>query len=90
MYVKMKNFEYYNPVRVIFGAGETLPTMMIPTLPATGSEMNLCAVVSNRALQEKSYIWAPCLYPKTSIIDPELTVSLLLVFIRRLPLLIRN
>ena len=32
--------------------------------------------VSNRALQEKSYIWAPCLYPKTSIIDPELTVSL--------------
>ena len=22
MYVKMKNFEYYNPVRVIFGAGE--------------------------------------------------------------------
>ena len=55
---------------------KSLPTMMIPTLPATGSEMNLCAVVSNRALQEKSYIWAPCLYPKTSIIDPELTVSL--------------
>ena len=54
----------------------SLPTMMIPTLPATGSEMNLCAVVSNRALQEKSYIWALCLYPKVSIIDPELTVSL--------------
>lgn len=55
---------------------KALPTLMIPTLPATGSEMNLCAVVSNRALQEKSYIWDTCLYPKTSIIDPELTVTL--------------
>ena len=55
---------------------KSLPTVMVPTLPATGSEMNLCAVVSNRKLQEKSYIWSPCLYPKTSIIDPELTVTL--------------
>lgn len=55
---------------------KALPTLMIPTLPATGSEMNLCAVVSNRELKEKSYIWGPCLYPKTSIIDPELTVTL--------------
>ena len=49
---------------------------MIPTLPATGSEMNQCAVVSNRKLSEKSYIWAECLYPEIAIIDPELTVSL--------------
>lgn len=55
---------------------KALPTLMIPTLPATGSEMNLCAVVSNRELREKSYIWDTCLYPKTSIIDPELTVTL--------------
>lgn len=55
---------------------ESLPTMMIPTLPATGSEMNNCAVVSNSALKEKSYIWSICLYPKTSIIDPELTLTL--------------
>ncbi len=55
---------------------KSLPTLMVPTLPATGSEMNLCAVVSNRRLQEKSYIWSPCLYPKISIIDPELTVTL--------------
>lgn len=53
-----------------------LRKLMVPTLPATGSEMNLCAVVSNRRLKEKSYIWAECLYPETSIIDPELTVSL--------------
>ncbi|MCL3781121.1 iron-containing alcohol dehydrogenase [Prolixibacteraceae bacterium JC049] len=55
---------------------EALPTIMIPTLPATGSEMNQCAVVSNRELKEKSYIWSPCIYPKVSIIDPELTLTL--------------
>lgn len=55
---------------------KSLPTMMIPTLPATGSEMNNCSVVSNAALKEKSYIWSPVLYPKTSIIDPELTLTL--------------
>jgi alcohol dehydrogenase YqhD (iron-dependent ADH family) len=53
-----------------------LPTMMIPTLPATGSEMNQCAVVSNSELKEKSYIWSECIYPKVSIIDPELTLTL--------------
>ena len=55
---------------------KALPTMMIPTLPATGSEMNQCAVVSNRELKEKSYIWSQCIYPKVSIVDPELTVGL--------------
>ena len=55
---------------------KSLPTLMIPTLPATGSEMNNCSVVSNSSLKEKSYIWSNCLYPKTSIIDPELTLTL--------------
>ena len=49
---------------------------MIPTLPATGSEMNQCSVVSNRELKEKSYIWAECIYPAWAIIDPELTLTL--------------
>lgn len=53
-----------------------LPAIMIPTLPATGSEMNQCAVVSNAQLGEKSYIWSTCLYPRVSIIDPELTITL--------------
>ena len=56
--------------------GSALPMLMIPTLPATGSEMNMCSVLSNAALKEKSYIWAECIFPKTAIIDPELTVSL--------------
>lgn len=55
---------------------KALPTLMIPTLPATGSEMNPCAVLSNRKLGKKSYVWGNCLYPKVSIIDPELTLTL--------------
>jgi len=54
----------------------SLPTLMVPTLPATGSEMNMCAVVTNAELGEKSYIWSDCLFPKTSILDPELTYTL--------------
>lgn len=53
-----------------------LPTIMVPTLPATGSEMNACAVISNVQLQEKSYIWHTCLFPQVSILDPELTYAL--------------
>jgi len=55
---------------------QALPLMMIPTVPATGSEMNPTAVVTNEATTEKSYTWNPCLYPKVSIVDPALTSSL--------------
>jgi len=55
---------------------KALPMLMIPTLPATGSEMNMCSVLSNAELKEKSYIWAECIFPKAAIVDPELTVSL--------------
>jgi alcohol dehydrogenase len=53
-----------------------LPILAVPTLPATGSEMNKCAVVSHAGLGEKSYIWSDCLFPKTALLDPELTYSL--------------
>ena len=55
---------------------KALPLLMIPTLPATGSEMNPTAVVTNEKTTEKSYTWNPCLYPKVSIVDPRLTCSL--------------
>lgn len=56
---------------------ESLPTIMIPTLPATGSEMNPTAVITDETIGKKSYVWAPsCLYPKTAILDPTLTVGL--------------
>jgi alcohol dehydrogenase YqhD (iron-dependent ADH family) len=53
-----------------------LPLLMIPTLPATGSEMNCCAVLTNEKTTEKSYVYAPCLFPRLSIVDPSLTCSL--------------
>lgn len=55
---------------------KSLPTIMIPTLPATGSEMNPTAVVTEPETKRKSYVWTPCLYPKVAIMDPELTKSL--------------
>lgn len=55
---------------------KALPLLMVPTLPATGSEMNCCGVVTNEETTEKSYVWDPCLYPKVSIVDPVLTCSL--------------
>ena len=55
---------------------KALPIFLLPTLPATGSEMNMCSVVSSSTLNKKSYIWADCLFPKASILDPELTYTL--------------
>ncbi len=54
-----------------------LPTVMLPTLPATGSEMNPTAVITDEITHEKSYVWAPnCLYPRLAIIDPCLLNTL--------------
>ena len=53
-----------------------LPTLMIPTLPATGSEMNCCGVLTNDYTGSKSYVWDECLYPQVSIVDPSLTCTL--------------
>lgn len=56
---------------------ESLPTVMIPTLPATGSEMNPTAVITDEKTRRKSYVWEPsCMYAKVAVMDPELTVTL--------------
>lgn len=55
---------------------ETLPTIMVPTLPATSSEMNCVAVATNDRTHEKAYIWSTAIFPKISLVDPELTCSL--------------
>ncbi len=46
------------------------------TLPATGSEMNNGAVISRLSTNEKLAFHADPVYPKFSIIDPEVTYSL--------------
>ena len=52
-----------------------LPIITVPTLAATGSEMNMAAVISNEETNEKSFAQSERLYPKVALVDPELTVS---------------
>jgi alcohol dehydrogenase len=52
-----------------------LPIITVPTLAATGSEMNSGAVISNEEYKVKSFVMADCLFPKAALVDPELTLS---------------
>lgn len=54
---------------------EALPIITVPTLAATGSEMNGGAVITNEESTEKSFVHAACLYPSVAVMDPELTLS---------------
>ena len=54
--------------------GGTLPFASVMTLPATGSEMNRGAVISNIATGEKYAFYNT--YPVFSILDPQTTFSL--------------
>ncbi|MGE4397899.1 MAG: iron-containing alcohol dehydrogenase [Campylobacterales bacterium] len=54
---------------------KALPVYDVITLAATGSEMNAGAVVTNDMTRQKFFIQAPCLYPRVSIINPELQKS---------------
>jgi alcohol dehydrogenase len=55
---------------------KALPLVLVPTLPATSSEMNCGAVITNERTHEKSYVFAEPLYARVSILDPELTMTL--------------
>lgn len=73
---KMVSFSHSDTAEQI-PPSEALPTIMIPTLPATGSEMNPTAVVTDEKLAKKSYLWAPdCLYPKYALVKPSLSKTL--------------
>ncbi|PLX97365.1 MAG: alcohol dehydrogenase [Desulfuromonas sp.] len=54
---------------------QALPIITVPTLAATGSEMNAGAVISNEETKVKSFVQAECLFPKVALVDPELTLS---------------
>jgi len=53
-----------------------LPFGTILTLPATGTEMNDRAVLTNVAKKDKRSFRTPLVFPKFSILDPETTYSL--------------
>jgi alcohol dehydrogenase YqhD (iron-dependent ADH family) len=54
---------------------KALPLVTVLTLAATGSEMNSGGVVTNEETAQKFNIGSPHLFPKTSILDPELTYT---------------
>ena len=53
-----------------------LPLGVVLTLPATGSEMNERAVISKAETRQKLNFMTPLIFPKFSILDPEVTYSL--------------
>lgn len=55
---------------------KALPLVTIPTLPASASEMNGGAVITNEETKEKIGTGSEALYPKVSMLDPELTFSI--------------
>ncbi|MDO5597109.1 MAG: iron-containing alcohol dehydrogenase [Acidaminococcus sp.] len=54
---------------------KALPILTIPTMAATGSEMNPTVVISNMETRQKLGCSSPALRPKVSFLNPELTVS---------------
>ncbi len=54
---------------------ETLPIIAIPTMAATGSEMDYFSVISNMETNDKMDLNSHSFYPKYSILDPEYTYS---------------
>jgi NADP-dependent alcohol dehydrogenase len=55
---------------------DALPLADVITLPATGSEMNTGSVISRRAIGRKAAFKSEKVYPKFSVIDPQVTYSL--------------
>lgn len=53
-----------------------LPVIAIPTTSGTGSEVTCVSVLTNRRTGKKSPIVSQSFYPKTALIDPELSYSL--------------
>jgi len=60
----------FTPVPV----ASAVPLGTVLTLPATGSEMNCFAVISNE--EDKLPVFSPLTFPKFSIVDPTLTYTL--------------
>jgi alcohol dehydrogenase YqhD (iron-dependent ADH family) len=54
---------------------KTVSLLVVLTLPATGSEANSGAVITNDETQQKYSIHSPFLFPKVSILDPSTTFT---------------
>ena len=57
-------------------ANQALPLGCVLTLPATGSESNMFAVISRESTREKLAFANPCVFPQFSVLDPATNFSL--------------
>lgn len=55
---------------------KALPLASVLTLPATGSEMNCGGVISRESTHEKYAFSSPLLFPRFSVLDPTVTLTL--------------
>jgi alcohol dehydrogenase YqhD (iron-dependent ADH family) len=55
---------------------DPLPTLLISSTAATGTEGNCAAVITKWATHEKAVLWDLGAFPSTSIVDPQLMLSL--------------
>jgi alcohol dehydrogenase YqhD (iron-dependent ADH family) len=69
------DYVYKGPGQKMKSFNAALPLIVIPTLAATGSELNSGAVISNPLTREKTPFFNDAVYPKVAVIDPQLTVS---------------
>lgn len=58
------------------GVNSAVPLGVVLTLPATGSEANMAAVVSRDETDEKLPFFSPLLFPAFSVLDPAVTRTL--------------
>ena len=54
---------------------DAIPVFSVMTLAATGSEMNPFAVVTNDETKQKYFFASPHVFPKVSVINPELMAT---------------
>ncbi len=54
---------------------KALPLLTVLTIAATGSEMNAGCVITKKETKQKFSAHSPHLFPKTSMLDPENTLS---------------
>jgi alcohol dehydrogenase class IV len=55
---------------------KTLPVVAVTTTSGTGSHVTQVAVVTNPAEKNKSAVFHPRVYPRTSLVDPDLMLTL--------------
>lgn len=54
----------------------TIPVIVVVTIPATSSELNGTAVITNETLRRKDGFVSPIMRPAVAVLDPELTYTI--------------